>query len=362
MEAVLRLENLSKIYGDGAPAVDNIDLEFKSGQFITLLGPSGCGKSTTLRMIGGFESPTHGRISIDDTDITSVPPHRRPVNMVFQDYALFPHLSVRKNISFGLELNGTPKQQIPKRVDELLSMMQLSDHADKGPHQLSGGQKQRVALARALAPDPQFLLLDEPLSALDAKLRQQMQSELKSLQRQTGKTFILVTHDQAEALSISDLVVVMNRGKTEQIGTPQDLYMNPVSEFVARFVGEINVLACDLIEVGQDVVKLDWNGLVLAARNPGGMLLSPGQRVTALLRPEAVRCFSGSSRQYANQMAARISQRTFVGAQTNLSFKVGQAGAQLSATVTSNEAVVLADDLVIGWNESDVILIEPSAR
>lgn len=358
----LHLRNLSKAYGATA-AVADVSLTFSPGQFVTLLGPSGCGKSTTLRMIGGLETPTQGSISIGDTDITAVPPHRRPVNMVFQDYALFPHLSVRKNIAFGLELNGTPKSAIAVKVGELLEMMQLTEHADKRPHQLSGGQRQRVALARALAPDPQFLLLDEPLSALDAKLRQRMQEELKTLQRQTGKTFILVTHDQAEALSISDLVVVMNHGKVEQVGTPQDLYMEPKTEFVARFVGETNILTCDLLEATPDRVRMNWNGVELVARNPGNIAFTPGRRITAILRPESIKCSNNALEGIANQIEAEVRKRTFSGAQTQLELAAGEGSALLLASATSNEAVSLHDRIFIGWNEDNLVLIDtPGGR
>lgn len=359
MKPVLRLEGLTKIYGDAA-AVDDVNLTLESGQFVTLLGPSGCGKSTTLRMIGGFEAPTRGRIMIDGLDITALPPHRRPVNMVFQDYALFPHLSVAKNVAFGLEMNGTPKRSIAARVDDLLGMMELTDHADKSPHQISGGQKQRVALARALALDPLFLLLDEPLSALDARLRHQMQAELKGLQRRTGKTFILVTHDQAEALSMSDKVVVMNRGRTVQIGTPQDLYMNPVNDFVASFVGEINMMACRLVEARPETLHVDWNGIPLVIRNAERSIpvAARGQRVTAVLRPESIRCSAHQFDHHANSMLARVTQRIFTGAQTSLSLEVAGSAATLTASVTSAEAMALPDEIFIGWSESDLVLVE----
>lgn len=356
MEPVLQLQNLTKAYGEST-AVDDVSLTFESGRFITLLGPSGCGKSTTLRMIGGFETPTGGRILLGNDDITAVPPHRRPVNMVFQDYALFPHLSVRKNISFGLELNGTPKSSIGGKVDDLLGMMQLSEHADKSPHQLSGGQRQRVALARALAPDPKFLLLDEPLSALDAKLRQQMQVELKNLQRQTEKTFILVTHDQSEALSISDVVVVMDRGKIRQVGTPQELYMRPTTEFVARFVGEINILSCDVVGVASGGVTVNWDGLSLLASNPANLDLVQGRKVMAVLRPESIRCSGKPMEGYSNHVGAQVVQKEFGGAQTTLLLRSDGGGAPLSASAASNDALMLPDQVYIAWGEHDLVLL-----
>src|SRR5690606_30673343 len=227
---------------------------------------SGCGKSTTLRMIGGFETPTSGRILVEGKDQTRVPPNKRNVNMVFQDYALFPHLNVAKNVAFGLQMKGWARDDIAAKVDELLALVRLREYGQRAPHELSGGQRQRVALARALAPDPPVLLLDEPLGALDAKLRREMQSELRRLQRTTGKTFILVTHDQEEALTMSDTVVVMNNGRIEQSGTPEELYNSPGTEFVARFIGEMNFFDARVIAGHGDMVELDWKGETLRAR------------------------------------------------------------------------------------------------
>jgi spermidine/putrescine transport system ATP-binding protein len=357
MEPALYLKNLVKTYGDTI-AVDGIDLTIDSGRFVTLLGPSGCGKSTTLRMIGGFETPDTGQILIGDKDITNIPPHRRPVNMVFQDYALFPHLTVKKNISFGLELNGTPKNRIVQRVDELLEMMQITEHAEKSPHHLSGGQRQRVALARALAPDPQVLLLDEPLSALDAKLRQQMQFELRGLQRKTGKTFILVTHDQSEALTISDTIVVMNEGRIEQIGSPTDLYRRPRSPFVANFVGETNILECRVEAVGKNRVKLKWYGQTLHADCPNGASPPVGKTLKVALRPEAIRCSADEPTGFSNRMTAGITQRIFEGARTRLTLAPGGVEQALSASVAPIEADTLADTLWIGWGDSDLVLLD----
>ncbi len=226
MDTVVHFDNVTKRYGS-AVAVDALDLRIEAGKFVTLLGPSGCGKSTTLRLLGGFETPDSGRVMLAGRDVTHLPPNRRDVNIVFQDYALFPHMNVARNIAFGPELQGKSQREIEVRVAELLHLVQLEDYADRMPAQLSGGQRQRIALMRALAPDPRMLLLDEPLSALDAKLRQQMQIELKSIQERTGKTFLFVTHDQEEALTMSDVIVVMNEGRIEQIGEPKTLYNAP---------------------------------------------------------------------------------------------------------------------------------------
>jgi ABC-type Fe3+/spermidine/putrescine transport system ATPase subunit len=237
---IIEIENLTKAFGD-VLGVDDISLEIQEGEFVTLLGPSGCGKSTLLRMIGGFEEPTHGRIKLDGQDVTHVPPSKRAVNMVFQDYALFPHLSVGKNVGYGLRVAGMPKAEVIAKAREALALVGLEDRFDDAPHMLSGGQRQRVALARAIVRRPRVLLLDEPLSALDANLREQMQVELKNLHTKVGLTFVLVTHDQTEALTMSDRIVVMRAGKIVQIGSPQDLYENPQNGYVAGFIGTTNM-------------------------------------------------------------------------------------------------------------------------
>lgn len=223
-------------------ALNTVNLSIRDNEFFTLLGPSGCGKTTLLRLIGGFEAPTTGEIRIGDIDAASLPPQKRPVNTVFQSYALFPHMTIAENVAFGLEMLGVSKAEIDRRVREALSMVRLNNYASRSPRQLSGGQQQRVALARALAPRPKVLLLDEPLSALDLKLRKEMQSELKRLQQETGITFVLVTHDQEEALAMSDRIAVMSAGNILQVGEPRGIYDNPQSRFVADFIGESNVI------------------------------------------------------------------------------------------------------------------------
>jgi spermidine/putrescine transport system ATP-binding protein len=234
-----------KVYGTGAEAVvalDDVSIGIRRGEFFTLLGPSGCGKTTLLRLIAGFETPTSGHIFLSGRDISEEPPNRRPINTVFQSYALFPHLTVRQNVGFGLQMQGRPVSEISEKVDRALSLVQLETMADRKPQQLSGGQQQRVALARALAPSPEVLLLDEPLSALDLKLRKEMQTELKRLQLELGITFIFVTHDQEEALTMSDRIGVMSAGRLLQVGSPRAIYNHPVNRFVADFIGETNFL------------------------------------------------------------------------------------------------------------------------
>jgi spermidine/putrescine transport system ATP-binding protein len=247
---LVEVAGATKTFGSGPGAVtalSAVSLSIFENEFFTLLGPSGCGKTTLLRLIAGFEHPTGGAIRLDGRDLTELPPHRRPVNTVFQSYALFPHMSVAGNVAFGLERLGRPRAETEARVKHVLSLVKLEAMADRRPAQLSGGQQQRVALARALAPAPRLLLLDEPLSALDLKLRREMQGELKRLQRETGVTFVLVTHDQEEALAMSDRIAVMSAGRVLQIGGPAQIYDRPATRFVADFIGEANLLPGDLL-------------------------------------------------------------------------------------------------------------------
>lgn len=238
---MLKLVQLNKAFG-GSPAVRDLSLELREGEFFSLLGPSGCGKTTLLRMLAGFESPDSGRIELQDQDITALPPNRRPFNLVFQKYALFPHLNVWQNVAFGLRMQGAPKSEIVSRVDQTLALVQMEGFDHRAVQTLSGGQAQRIALARALINRPSLLLLDEPLSALDLKLRQQMQVELLQLQRRLERTFVFVTHDQDEAMALSDRIGVMNEGRLEQVGTPREIYDRPATPFVASFIGSMNLV------------------------------------------------------------------------------------------------------------------------
>jgi spermidine/putrescine transport system ATP-binding protein len=287
-QTILQLQGISKSFADKR-VVYPLDLDIRHGEFITLLGPSGCGKTTLLRLIAGFERPDGGTIRLAGQDITRLPPNQRPVNTVFQSYALFPHMSVFDNVAYGLRAERRPRAEVESRVREVLHMVQLDELAGRRPDQLSGGQQQRVAIARAVIKKPRLLLLDEPLSALDYKLRKQMQIELKRIQRELGITFLFVTHDQEEALSMSDRVVVMRAGHVEQIGTPRDVYENPCNLFVARFVGEINVFDAEVTEVlgdGRLVGRIEGRSITLPARN-GGFVV--GDALHVLLRPEDLR-------------------------------------------------------------------------
>mgnify|MGYP003331282130 FL=1 len=260
--ALIEIRNLTKAFGD-VKAVDGVSLDIKSGEFITLLGPSGSGKTTVLRMIAGFEKPDSGTISLNGREITDLPPYERDVNTVFQDYALFPHMDVISNIEYGLRVKKVEKSERRRKALEALAQVRLSGFEERRPHQLSGGQRQRVALARALVNRPSVLLLDEPLGALDLKLREQMQIELKELQREVGITFIFVTHDQEEALTMSDRIAAFNNGKIEQIGSPREIYLNPGSRFVAEFVGKTNLVTISgkTISIRPENIKISSKGL-----------------------------------------------------------------------------------------------------
>jgi spermidine/putrescine transport system ATP-binding protein len=283
------LNSVTKRFGD-LTAVDAIDLEVEEGEFFTMLGPSGCGKTTTLRMIAGFEDVTDGRLTIDDVDMMGIPPHKRPTNTVFQSYALFPHLSVKENVAFGLKRKGVEKGEIERRVREELDRVGLAGEANRRPAQLSGGMQQRVALARALVNLPRVLLLDEPLGALDLKLRKGLQVELKKIQREVGITFVYVTHDQEEALTMSDRIAVMNRGHVEQIGDPEEVYDRPATTFVAGFIGVSNLMPGAIRKTGKNgEVELDSG--VKATTDVDGF--SVGERCHAVVRPEKLAIGTG---------------------------------------------------------------------
>jgi len=286
---LITLTKLTKEFGDST-AVDGIDLEIADGEFFSMLGPSGCGKTTTLRMIAGFEEPTSGRIELAGEDVTWTSPKKRNVNMVFQNYALFPHMTVRENVEFGLKIKRLDKAQANERIDRMIAAVRMEGFESRHPAQLSGGQQQRVALARALVNQPAALLLDEPLGALDLKLRKEMQLELKSIQQQTGTTFVYVTHDQEEALTMSDRVAVMNGGNVEQVADPRTLYERPRSEFVADFIGTSNLLRIDVEAWDGDIARAGLGeGLQITCRENGG-----GERTkTITIRPEKINVHPG---------------------------------------------------------------------
>lgn len=309
-EVTISARNVIKAFGQGSASVralDDVSVDIRKGEFFTLLGPSGCGKTTLLRLIAGFEMPTGGTIELDGVDITTLPPNKRPVNTVFQSYALFPHLTVAQNIGFGLQMQGKPAAQVKARTNEMLELVKLESLANRKVGQMSGGQQQRVALARALAPQPKVLLLDEPLSALDLQLRKEMQSELKRLQMETGITFVFVTHDQEEALTMSDRIGVMSNGKLQQVGTPKEIYTTPKNRFVASFIGETNFLP-GTAEDG--AVRLS-NGDRIAVETLRAV--DKGRAVTVTVRPEQVRIGPAGK----DALAAKVTSLVYFGTDTH---------------------------------------------
>jgi iron(III) transport system ATP-binding protein len=289
---LLSLKNVFKVFesrgGIGeVTAVDNVSLEIKEGEFITLLGPSGCGKTTTLRMIAGFEFPTDGDIELDGKNINTLPPHKRDMSMVFQSYAIFPHLTVFENIAYGLKVQRLPRKEILERVEQVLGLVELEGFGKRTPDQLSGGQQQRVALARALIMEPKVLLMDEPLSNLDAKLREQMRYEIRQIQQKIGITSIYVTHDQTEAMTMSDRIVVMNEGRIEQVGSPTEIYRRPANRFVADFIGKANFVegVVDEVDNGRLAINALSNTFPITADTS---LFKVGQQVTLVIRPEMI--------------------------------------------------------------------------
>lgn len=313
----LSLSNITKQFGE-AIVVDDFNLDIDKGEFVSFLGPSGCGKTTTLRMVAGFEIPSSGRITLGGADITEKAPNQRNVGMIFQAYALFPNMTVAQNIGFGLRIRKEPESAVKERVKEMVTLINLEKHADKYPYQLSGGQQQRVALARALANRPQVLLLDEPLSALDAKIRVALRSEIRAIQKALGITAIFVTHDQEEALSISDRIVVMYEGKVEQVGTPFEIYNFPKTQFVANFVGSLNTAIAEVTDPEKGLLSMDGVQLISSEKMDG---LKKGDKVRIAIRPER---FSFSSEQKkANVLDCTIENITFLGSVVRIQVLIG---------------------------------------
>ena len=338
MNPMVEIRDVTKTFGSFT-ALDHVSLDIMPGEFMTFLGPSGCGKTTCLRLISGFEQPTSGSVLINGVDVTADPPYKRDVNQVFQSYALFPHLTVRDNIAFGLRMKKMPPAMIKEKVEWAVAMTSLQGMEDRKPAQLSGGQRQRVALARAIVCEPKVLLLDEPLSALDARLRSQMRVELKKLQRRLGITFIFVTHDQEEALTMSDRVAVMNNGRIEQIGTATEIYHFPRTEFVAGFIGETNIVEAEVL-ASQDGVLLSRleGGLELRVK---GSDRAPGEKMLVSVRPEKIRLQKLRPDQPANVFESRVSSEVFKGAVDDLTVTT-TGGLELRALLT-NEGVTGPD-------------------
>ncbi|MDR0589244.1 MAG: ABC transporter ATP-binding protein [Spirochaetaceae bacterium] len=365
------IKKISKSFGDFI-VLNMVDLEIKKGEFFSLLGPSGCGKTTLLRIIAGFETPDSGVVTFDGVDVLPLPPNRRQANTVFQNYALFPHLTVFENVAFSLRLKKLQKNEVNSRVTEYLKLVQLEGHAHKKPNQLSGGQKQRVAIARALINEPRVLLLDEPLSALDAKLRQHMLIELDQIHDKIGITFIYVTHDQQEALSVSDRIAVMNQGNVLQVGTPHDIYESPATDFVARFIGEINLFNASVTSVE----KLDRSEpeymAYLAIPELGNIKVTtvdevrPGQQVSFTIRPEKILISKekpATKREDINLLQGTVDEPIYSGFQTKFYVKIQE---KVLVRVIKQHAkysdegpdIVWKDSVYLSWSANDGYIVE----
>ena len=362
MSEFLELEAVTKRY-DKVVAVDDVSLSIKRGEFFSLLGPSGCGKTTVLRMIGGFILPDRGRVLIDRQDVTDLPPNKRPTNTVFQSYAIFPHLNVRDNIAYGLRTERVPKAELDARVAQALAMIKLEHCAEKNASQLSGGERQRVALARALVKRPKVLLLDEPLGALDKRLRESMQVELRQLQREVGISFVFVTHDQEEALSMSDRIAVMEKGKILQVADPKTLYEAPCSRAVASFIGTMNIFEGRIASVSGRTVVVETRALGrLEAPRRDGVAVAPGSSVLVALRPESLSLSrtpnAGPSIPCRVISAAYFGDRSQMqvgveGAATSVAVAVAKGGAALA------EALAPGETLHVSWRSDGVVLLPP---
>ncbi|MGB6542165.1 MAG: ABC transporter ATP-binding protein [Xanthobacteraceae bacterium] len=354
---LLRVEGLSKRFG-GFAAVDHLSLDVYEGEFFALLGPSGCGKTTLLRMIAGFERPATGRILLDGVDLAPVPPYRRPVNMMFQSYALFPHLNVESNVAFGLRQEGLSKLEIARRVADMLALVKLDTFGRRKPHELSGGQRQRVALARSLAKRPRLLLLDEPMAALDKKLRGETRFELMELQRQLGLTFVIVTHDQSEAMTVADRIGVMDRGRLTQVAPPAEIYEQPNSRWVADFVGEVNLFEGRLGDDGQCVEGTAAGRLRVAARADA----EPGQIVWVAVRPEKVRIAREAAPSGpANSVAATVVEIGYLGDTSLYRLRI-RDGSQVKAVIANvgrlaEPAAALDQQVWLSWPPEAAIVL-----
>jgi len=357
-DTVIGIEKVSKRFG-GFVAVHEADFAIARGEFFSMLGPSGCGKTTTLRMIAGFEQTTSGRITLEGKDVSRVPPYKRNVNTVFQHYALFPHMSVFDNVAFGPRSRRTGREEVSKRVRELLDVVRLSQFAERKPGQLSGGQQQRVALARALVNYPSALLLDEPLGALDLKLRQAMQLELKRIQREVGITFVYVTHDQEEALTMSDRIAVMNEGHVEQIASPEEIYDKPASVFVAGFIGVANLLRVTVDSVNGEQATVKFPDDTRVSASSAGASFAIGSPATLMLRPERIRLSMTEPSTKGARLGASVAQLTFQGPLVRTELRTSD-GSEIVAHIGPDDdlpALRPNDQVWLTWDEDAARLL-----
>lgn len=348
---VVNLSGVTKTFGR-FKAVDDISFDITQGSFVTLLGPSGCGKTTTLRMIGGLERPDSGRIEVAGRPLHTYRGPRRPTRMVFQSYALFPHMTVGQNVAFGLKTKGVPDAELQQKTKDILQVVDLTVKADQYPRQLSGGQQQRVALARALVTEPLVLLLDEPLSALDFKMRKRMQVELKELQRRVGITFVYVTHDQEEAMALSDTIVVMQQGTVAQIGTPEEIYNDPTNTYVADFIGAANVIRGRVVRLGEGTALLEIPERVVWARTRKA--LNIGDAVSAILRPEHIRVERALPD--ADGLHGVVAAASFVG--TSRRYEIQTGVARITAEAPAHSDFRLADPVVLSWDTKHLLALQ----
>ncbi|WP_426226808.1 ABC transporter ATP-binding protein [Pararhizobium sp. DWP3-4] len=347
MTAAVSVHNATKTFGSFT-ALDDVSLDIRAGEFIVLLGPSGCGKTTLLSILGGFQSPTKGKVTIAGKDMTGVPPAKRPTTTMFQDYALFPHMKLRDNVGFGLRMRGMAKAERDEKAVGFLDLVGLKTSADKKPHELSGGQRQRVALARALAVDPDVLLLDEPLGALDLKLRRQMQDELKAIQKRVGTTFVHVTHDQEEAMAIADRIVVMNQGRIEDFGPPADIYMRPRSVFSAGFMGEVNFIPGTVksVDASSALVETAVGAMTLPIASFTASAPAPGRAVTLCIRPEHFRQAGEAEGPVVPLGEAKITGSAFFGTHYRCHLKPSTA-ADLTVVAHMPQSADVADGQIV---------------
>ena len=345
---LLRVDGVRAVYGDTV-ALHDISLEIADNEFFALLGPSGCGKTTLLRSIAGFETPESGRIEVDGTDLLGMPAHKRPVNMMFQSYALFPHLSVERNVGYGLEAEGVGKAEVRRRVQEVMEVVGLEHLAKRRPAQLSGGQRQRVALARAIVKRPRLLLLDEPLSALDRQVRASMQLELKRLQHEVGLTFVVVTHDQEEAMSMADRIAVLRDGRLEQLASPQELYANPATRFVASFIGTANLLDGTATSVGVDVIGV--------GEVPASHTLPAGAPATVVVRPEDVELTDAAT----SRLRGTVIDTYFLGGASTISIEVPELSAPILASVHGATRIHRGDAVGLRFGRAAVVAGDAAA-
>lgn len=367
-EISLELKNIKKSFQDGEDVLDGICLTAKKGEFVTLLGSSGCGKTTTLRIIAGLEQPDSGQVFLNGKDVTGLEPNRRNVNTVFQNYALFPHMNVADNIGYGLKLKKTPKAEISRRVKEMLELVQLTGFEKRKPSELSGGQRQRVAIARALVNNPEVLLLDEPLGALDLQLRRAMQHELKHLQKKLGITFIYITHDQEEAINMSDTIAVMNHGRFEQIGTPDEIYNHPKTSYVATFVGNANILKGVVKEPADNnnhqIIIITESGEVQVFAASEENMPQPGETVTIAVRSENIRFeesvknIQGNSTGNIHGLTAKVTEKTFAGGQLRVVLKTTEGQEIIASRYGIDTNVNVGETVRCCFKPSDAVLVD----